>query len=388
MDRDEIVEEILQIADRDEPDELLETTAASLHGELYESAGECFGSWDAALAAALCESASGGGGGRAGAKATDPISRSPGPDAAHPLFGVTDNNLLFKIVPGTDLRLSEAPEQLDLPPDAETLLHLHHVGDPEGLVFFTNIGNYFALSPQMVPRWQGDDEVREVGRSLELEDEERFAHLVPRRAFYGGRIVHVTEGAKGKATDASEFMYAMDHDSRVAFKLNDGDRPVAVFTVPEDTGIFAASAHGRGIHFPEDELRSMGRRAVGVNVMDLEDDSDAVVGAFSAERVQQVVVVTERGRGKRVDFGEFRQQGRAGAGMQLARLDRDDFLAGAAPCHPADDVAITTDRGLVHRRPVADFPEMGRSAKGDRVVDLSEGESVAEFTSLPCSGEQ
>jgi len=386
MDRDQIVDDILEIAERNEPDELLETTAASVHPDLYEDAGEAFGGWDAALAAALCEAA--GGDSTAGSR-DDPaesISRNRGPDADHPLFGITGDNLLFKIDPGTSLPLTDAAERFDLPPGTDVLRHLHHVGDPEGLVFFTNLGNYFALSPRMVPKWKETDEVRQIARSLALEENERLRHVVPRRALYGGRIVHVTEGAKGKATEADDYSYAMDHEPRVAFKLDGDDRPVAVFAAPGDTGIFAASAHGRGIHFPDDELRSMGCRAVGVNVMDLEDDSDAVVDAFSAHRVQQLAVVTENGRGKRVDFDEFRQQGRAGAGMQLARLDRDDYVAGVVPCHPSDDIAIATDEGLVHRRPVADLPSMGRSAKGDRVVDLAEGASIVEFTSLPCSG--
>lgn len=387
MDRDQIVDDILEIAEREEPDELLETTAASLHGELYERAGEAFGSWDAALAAALCESAAGGAPSSDRESSAEAIARSKDPDAEDPLFGLTDDNLLFKIDPGTELRLNQGFETFDLPPNTSALAHLHHVGEPEGLVFFTNRGHYFALSPQMIPKWQGEDELRQVTRSLELEEGERLEYVVPRRAFYGGRVVHVTAGAKGKATEASDYMYAMDHEPRVAFKLNDGDAPVAVFSAPEGTGIFAASAHGRGIHFPDDELRSMGCRAVGVNVMDLEDETDAVVGAFPGHRVQQVALLTEKGRGKRVDFGEFRQQGRAGAGMQLARLDRDDYVTAVAPCHPSDDLAVATSRGHIHRRPVADFPKMGRSAKGDRVVELGDGESVVEFTSLPCSGE-
>jgi len=387
MEESEIVERILGIAENREPDQLLETTVASVHGDLYDAAAEAFGGWDAALAAALCASVAAAGESAGGRGADERIVRSVGPDAEHPIFAATRHNLVFKIEPGRELALTEQSKAFERPPEAGPLIHVHHVGQPEGLVFFSSAGHYYALDPRMVPKWSGREEIRQLGNVLDLEGDEVLEHIVPRRAFYGGRIVHVTEGGKGKASEASEFQYAMDHKPRVAFKLEEDDRAVAVMSVPEDSGIFAASKHGRGIHFPDDELRSMGQRAIGVNVMDLDGESDTVVGAFSARRVEQVALVTEQGLGKRVDFSEFRQQGRAGAGMQLARLNRDDYVAGVAPCRPSDDIVVSTTRGRVHRRPVGDFPFMGRPAKGDQVVELGDDEEILEFARLPCSTE-
>ena len=387
MDESEIVERILGIAEKREPDQLLETTVASVHGDLYDAAAEAFGGWDAALAAALCASVAAAEAGGDGARSEERVVRSKVPEAEHPIFVATEHNAVFKIDPGTDLPLSSEPTHLETPPGSGPVTHVHHVGDPEGLVFFSSAGHYYALDPRMVPKWQGEQAIRELGNVLGVESGEVLEFVVPRRSFYGGRIVHVTAGGKGKASEASDFQYSMDHEPRVAFKLNDGDRPVAVMSVPEGTGIFAASAHGRGIHFPDDELRSMGQRAIGVNVMDLDGETDRVVGAFPGERVDQVAMVTEQGLGKRVDFSEFRQQGRAGAGMQLARLNRDDYVTGVAPCRPSDDIVVTTTRGRVHRRPAADFPFMGRPAKGDRVVELGDDEEILEFARLPCSGE-
>lgn len=384
MDESEIVERIVEIATREEEDALLETTAATVHSELYDAAVEAFGGWDGALAATLRRTIDSRG--RSGAE-EETIARSPGPDAKHPIFGMTLENALFKIDPGTELQLSSEPREFDVAAEDGPLAHLCHVGDPEGLVLFTDRGNYFALSPRMVPKWKGTDGMRRVASLLDLEEGERLVGVLPRRDLYAGRIVHVTRRAKGKASEASEFQYSMDHSPRVAFKVNEGDRPVAVMAVEEGTGIFAASAHGRGIHFPDDELRSMGLRAVGVNVMKLDDDTDAVVGAFSARGVEQVAVLTRAGLGKRVDFDEFRQQGRAGAGMQLCRLDREDAVAGVAPCRPSDDLVVATSAGRVHRRPAGEFAAMGRPAKGDPVVDLADDERVLEFTRLPCSGE-
>lgn len=387
MDDSEVLEKLIALAEDNEPDALLETSAATLHADLYDRAVDRFGSWDAVLAAALCRAASTGTRGRSGADRTERIVRSPGPDAEHPIFAATENNVIFKIVPGTELPLTAEPQHLDTPAGSGPVTHFHHVGDPDGLVFFSNTGNYFALDPRMVPKWKGSEEIRRLDNILEISAGERLEFVLPRRAFYGGRIIHVTAGGKGKATDASDFDYALDHEARTAFGLNDGDRPIAVLAVPGGTGIFCASAHGRGIHFPDTEVRSMGNRAVGVNVMDVSGEDDEIVGAFTGHRVEHVAVITRDGLGKRVEFDEFRQQGRAGAGMQLARLNKDDQIAGVAPCHPSDDIVLSTSRGRVQRRPAGDFDLMGRPAKGNRVVDFADDEKLVEFARLPCSSD-
>ena len=387
MKESEIVERLLGLARESEPDELLETTAATLHADLYDAAADAFGSWDAALAAALCAAVDTSGRSQSGGSSGEEIHRAVGPDAEDPLFVATANNAVFKVVPGTDLAISEEPEQMETPAGSGPVTHVQHLGEPEGLIYFSNTGHYFAIDPRMVPKWKGTHEIRRLENVLDLERGEVLEFALPRREFFGGRIVHVTERGKGKASEASDYEYALDHEPRIAFHLNEGDRPVAVMSVPEETGIFAASAHGRGIHFPDSDLRSMGQRAVGVNVMDLDDETDAVVGAFPAHRVEHVALVTRAGLGKRVVFEEFRQQGRAGAGMQLARLNRDDYIAGVAPCRPSDDIVVATSRGRLQRRPAGDFELMGRQAKGNKLLELADDEEITEFARLPCSSE-
>lgn len=130
----------------------------------------------------------------------------------------------------------------------------------------------------------------------------------------------------------------------------------------------------------------MGRKAVGVNMMKLADDDDEVVAAFLGKNVRQIAVITEEGYGKRVDFKEFRTQGRAGQGMQVLRLDAGDRIAGAAPCNPAEDIALVSTAGRVWRLPASDFALMGRPAKGNPMVELEDGERILSLSALPCGG--
>lgn len=303
----------------------------------------------------------------------------------HPLFVETTDEKFFAL-PGPTLEVSDDPQLLDEGGLVGAVRAVHYVGDSDALFLFSDQGRYFGVDRRQIPTWEKRGDRRSIRDILFLSDDEGIRTLLPRRALIAGRIVHVTRGGKGKATDYEEYGRALDRSGRTAFKVRDGDVPVAVMGIPEETTIFCASAFGRGIHFEASELRSMGRKAIGVNVIKLAGDDDAVVGAFEGRRVKQLAVVTEQGLAKRVDFSEFRTQGRAGKGMQLAKLNRGDRIAGAVPCNPAEDVAVTTDHGQIWRLPAGQIPMMGRPAKGNRLVELADGERVIDLTALPCGG--
>ncbi|MGM0559131.1 MAG: DNA gyrase C-terminal beta-propeller domain-containing protein, partial [Myxococcota bacterium] len=253
------------------------------------------------------------------------------------------------------------------------------------VIVFTDRGRYFGVDARMVPKFHRDVPYRDIAKVLDLEAGEKVRNLLTRDDLRSGRIIHVTRGAKGKATDTDEFGYVLDREGREAFLLNDGDAPVAVMSGHEDAHVFCASANGLGILFESTELRSMGRKAVGVNVMKLADDQDQVVGAFMPDGVENVAMITRQGLAKRVRFDEFRPQGRAGAGMQLAKLNDGDAVASIAACGPSQDLVVVTDIGNVRRMPAHLFPLMGRPAKGDRLFELAENESIIGVYALPCS---
>ncbi len=393
MSEQAIIERILAIAREESSTSLLETSAATLHGDLYEEASEAFGGWDAALAAALCHAVAQAPAPRRAATARpaveENVHREVTEEASHPLLALTTQGALYKVA-GRDAPQSERPLIAATPHGAGRLERLAYLGEPTGVVAFTDEGRYFGIDMRMVPNWDGDMLDRRVQDVIHLDDDERIVDVLPRRALYGGRLIHVTRQAKAKASAMSDLHYTLDRQGRPAFLLNDDDTPLAALGGPEDNSVFCASAMGKAIHFDAADLRTMGLSAVGVNAMKLDSERDEVVGAFLAQPmvgrvVQQVAVITERGLGKRVDFDEFRPQGRAGAGLQLLRLDRGDRVAAAIPCDPAKDLAITTDRGRLLRVPATAFPSMGRPAKGDPQIELVDDERVVALSPLPCA---
>ena len=376
-DREKVTEALLEAAkSADEPENFGDD-------QLRAAAIEAFGSWEAALAAGLIEAVSSGRGGRRKPAVAD-VNRTRGEAYENPLYVETEDRKFYSF-DGPQLEVSDGAQLLDDAGLVGAVRAIHYAGDSDGLVLFSTQGRYFGLDRRMIPSWAARGERRSIRDVLFLTQDEGICAVVPRRQVATGRVVHVTRGGKGKATDAGEYD-GRDRSGKQAFKVRTGDRPIAVFGVGRDTTIFCASALGRGIHFEADEMRSMGRNAVGVNVIKLADDDDAVVGAFEGKRVRQIAVITEEGLGKRVEFSEFRTQGRAGQGMQLARLNPGDRLAGVVACNPAEDVALTSNEGRVWRLPAGSFHLMGRPAKGNRMVELSDGERIIHLQALPCGG--
>lgn len=383
-------DDILQLARDEGADALLELTVSTRRPELYDAAVQEFGSWDAALAHLIehllrGRSAASTAPRRASATVEEEVVRKATSSARDPIFTRTTSGELFWIA-GEELELTERPEILPTPPDAGPMERMWWIGDPDAVFLFSDQGRTYGLLTRVVPQWMGETPLRPYSDILPHKNsDERPVLVLPRRASYEGRYVHVTREGKGKATEASELGRTLDQTGREAFLVNDGDSPVAMLSTHDGGTIFCASAGGLGIHFEGDELRSMGRKAVGVNVMKLGDERDHIVNAFVGNDVEQLAVITAQGYCKRIDFGDFRTQGRGGGGMQVCKLNAGDAVVGVVPCRASSDLVVTTSSFRVWRTEATSFDSMGRPAKGNRAFDLRGDERIIGLSVLPTS---
>lgn len=382
-----VVDEIRKLALAEGVDALLELTVSSRNPGLYDAAIEEFGSWDGALAQVIVDlvqpksrTAS-----PARVREEEEVVRRKSPGASDPIFTRTTDGGFFWI-DGNELEITAELEILPTPPNAGPMERMWWIGNPDGVFVITDAGRYYGLITRVVPQWMGETPLRPFSNILpHMNSGERPLLVLPRRAAYEGRIIHVTREGKGKATEAEEYGRTLDQSGREAFLVNDGDIPVAVMHGPESATIFCASSQGLGIHFEGSDMRSMGRKAVGVNVMKLEGAADHIVNAFLGTDVQQLAVITAAGLCKRISFEEFRTQGRGGAGLQVAKLNDHDEIVGVVPCVAESDLVITTNKSRVWRTEATTFELMGRPAKGNRVADLVSGERILGLSVLPTS---
>jgi hypothetical protein len=382
-----IIERIQEVAGVEGgDDELVSDVALVKHAQLFTDAVDAYGSWEAALIASLCDLVEKRGR-QPVTKARDEsaVFRQASPDAREPVYASTTDGAFFYI-DGNELEITEVPEALESPDGHGPMNHFAHIGTPDGIFVFSNTGRYYGMDPRMIPQWMGSSPVRSLAQTLPLHRDEFIMFALPRRVMFEGRIIHITRQGKGKASDVSEYGRMLDRSGKEAFLLNDGDSPVAVLSARDKSFVFCASAKGQGIQFDAGEdMRSMGRKAVGVNVMKLDGDDDSVVSAFISDDVEQVAVITRQGYAKRLWFDEFRPQGRGGSGMQVCRLDDGDRVVGVVACDPSQDLMVATSTGRYWRLPAGNFELMGRPARGNRLLDLAAGESVIGLSPLPCS---
>lgn len=378
-----MIDEILQLAREEGADALLELTISTQHEALYDAAIEAFGSWDGALAQALAAAVQ--------PRATSAIKlreeevvRKRQAAASDPVYVQAQGGGFFW-VDGEELDLTSEPELLPMPHDLGPMTRMWWVGNPDGVFVFSNLGRYYGLIPRVIPQWMGETVLRPFSNILPHMNQGEVPLLVlSRRAGREGRYIHITRDGKGKASEASELGITLDQTGREAFLLNDGDVPVAMMYGPASETVFCASTAGQGIHFEASEMRSMGRKAVGVNVMKL-GPNDRIVAGFHGSDVEQLAMITRNGYCKRVWFEEFRTQGRGGGGMQLCKLSSGDEVVGVVPCVGESDLVITTSRGRVWRTEATHFELMGRPARGNVAFELLDGEEILGLSVLPTS---
>jgi DNA gyrase subunit A len=144
---------------------------------------------------------------------------------------------------------------------------------------------------------------------------------------------------------------------------------------------------GRAIRFSEEKVRSTGRGAIGVGGIEVDDENDEVIGMIcvptNAEIVPGVLVVSEKGFGKRTAVDEYRFTNRGGKGVKTINItDKTGNLVGLLDVFENQDLLITCKSGITIRMPVSGISELGRAAQGVKLIRIDEGDAIAAITTV------
>ncbi len=176
-----------------------------------------------------------------------------------------------------------------------------------------------------------------------------------------------------------------------AITINEGDQLLEARLTNGRHEIFMASRRGFAVRFNERAVRAMGRSAAGVRGISLADAEDAVVGMVCIETGDEestVLVVSEKGNGKRSAVDDYRLTNRGGKGVKTMQVtDKTGALVAIKSVKNADDLMITSRSGLVIRMPVGEIRVMGRATQGVRVIRLDDEDDIADVTVVYDSGE-
>jgi len=233
------------------------------------------------------------------------------------------------------------------------------------LLFFTNRGRVYRIKAYQVPEKQRSAKGVYVANvpGLALEADEQVARVLPLASFDPDRFL-VFATAQGTVKRTSLDAFDSPRSVLIALKLNDGDELIGVTVTGGDDDLMLVSRRGSAIRFHESDVRPMGRTAAGVRGMRLGDD-DAVLAMSHARDEDFLLVVTDRGFGKRTPISAYPTQRRGGLGVLTARItEARGHLAGGLVVPYEAEILLVTDAGTVIRMDLADVRPMGRATQG------------------------
>ena len=252
------------------------------------------------------------------------------------------------------------------------------------LMLFTSKGRVHTRKAYQIPEASRTAKGTNIVNVLELTPDEKITAMISVEGFNEGEyLTMVTKKGVIKRTLLSAYEYQRKN-GKIAISLDDDDELVFVMHTTGEKEIILATRYGNAVKYSEDNVRPMGRTARGVRGIKLRGD-DYVTGVAIVEEDKKLVTITENGFGKRTEFSDFRvMKNRGGYGVVCHKIsDKTGQLCGIKTVAEDDDLMMITNSGTIIRTPVADVPTYSRGAGGVIVMRLSEGQSIANFTSVP-----
>ena len=257
------------------------------------------------------------------------------------------------------------------------------------LLFFTNFGKVYRLKAFQVPVSSRTSKGLPIVNLLNYEKDEKLAAVLNLKNIdeNPGYIMFATRLGLVKKTEIVQFKNIRTTGIR-AIILPKGDELFNVAITDGTKDIILGASNGKAIRFHEDDVRPMGRISAGVRGIKVEDLEHSVGMAIIDSEEDEVLVVTDKGYGKRTKVDAYRRQVRGGKGVKsLNMTDRNGELVCLNIVTGEDDLIVITDKGMVIRTHLDQISTMGRDTQGVRVISLYDGHSVATMAIVPRSDE-
>lgn len=272
--------------------------------------------------------------------------------------------------------------------DDDFINHLIFSSTHDFLLFFTNLGKVYSKKAYEIPEFGRNAKGLPIVNLLELDKGEKIQAVinVPEGAD-DNYLFFVTKMGTVKRTKVSEFQN-IRRSGLIALTLRDGDELNNVLTTDGKQNILIGTHLGYAVTFNEKDVRSMGRTAAGVRGINLRDN-DYVVGSDILEPASEVLVISEKGYGKRTAASEYPVKGRGGKGIKTANItEKNGPLAGVTVVNGDEDIMLITSAGVMIRFDVDDVSQTGRATLGVRLIKVDDGAQVASITAVPKASDE
>jgi DNA gyrase subunit A len=217
---------------------------------------------------------------------------------------------------------------------------------------------------------------------LNLSPEEKVTTILSLKDFAKGKfITFMTKRGVIKKT-ALEAYSNPRANGIIAIHLDEGDELISTKLSDGQQHLFIGTKMGKAIHFPETQIREIGRTARGIKGIKISKEDD-VVGMEVVALNTQILTVTSNGYGKRTQASEYRIQNRGGSGIfTVKRTLKTGDVVGIKTVSEEDELMVISDKGKIIRLKAVDIPIQGRATQGVRLIALEEGERVVAVARL------
>ena len=250
------------------------------------------------------------------------------------------------------------------------------------ILFFTNRGRVFRLRTYQIPEAGRNARGVAMVNLLQLDGGEHVQAVVPIRDFSENKyFIMVTKSGMIKKSPQMDYKN-IRKNGLIGITIKDDDELIEVKTTDNTRDIFMVSKNGMCIRFKDTDIRSTGRSSMGVRGMNL-DHEDEVIGMQMNTQGEKLLIVTEKGMGKKTSIDEFTLQRRGGKGLKCYKVtEKTGKVVGVKAVNEDHEVMLITTEGIIIQLRCEEISTYGRITSGVKLINLKNGETVKKIAKV------
>ena len=250
------------------------------------------------------------------------------------------------------------------------------------IMFFTNTGRCYRLKGYEIPEAGRTSRGTAIINILQLQPDEKITAMIPIKEFKEGDYLFMAT-KKGLVKKTPILDYAnVRKTGLAAITLREDDELIEVKITDDERDVILVTQYGQCIRFHESDVRSTGRTSMGVRGMNLSDRDEVVAMQLDAQG-EELLIVSEKGMGKRTRMEEFTAQNRGGKGVKCYKItEKTGNLVGVKAVNDDNEIMIINTEGIIIRMKVSDISILGRVTSGVKLINMENDVTVASITKV------
>lgn len=263
--------------------------------------------------------------------------------------------------------------------------HIEMTSTHDFHLFFTNKGRVYKIKGYQIPLGSRHSKGLPLVNLLSLDSDEKLASMTCIKNFDEEEqyITFVTSKGIVKRTQAAEYKN-IRQNGIIAINLKENDELINVQITNGKKDLILGASNGKAIRFEEVQIRATGRTSMGVRGMNVAAHESVVGVAFAENEKQEVLVITEKGYGKRTEVSEYRNQNRGGKGVKTLQVkEKNGNLKNLKIVDDSKDLIVVTDKGVVIRTRINQIASLKRVTQGVKIIRLKGEQKVSTIAVVP-----